>query len=128
MATLMTDPPSTDVVTSEELAAVETLAAEADAPTVESVVARGRLEALGLSLLPRIVRVHRRVCDERDSGLLTDDLVAPAVAKAEAAAHAKGRREAIEKACKVAREWCDERDASGMADQLKAWLARGSQS
>ncbi len=93
-----------DEVTAAELDRVARLAEGArDGLKPEFWPSREALQALGLTLLPRLARTHRRVCDERDTGLLTDDLVAPAVAKAEAAAHARGRREAVEEAAAALR-------------------------
>ena len=70
---------------------------------IEADEAREELENMAPDLLPRLVKAYRRVCAERDSGILTDDLVGSAVAKAEQDAYRRGRREAIEEAAGLAR-------------------------
>lgn len=90
----------------------------------------GVAEQRALKLLPRLARAYRRVCEERDSGLLTDDLVAPAVAKAEADAYARGRREAVEEAARYLREVAEGKEDS-VIDAAADWIemnerARGS--
>ncbi len=106
-------------VTAAELDRVARLAEGArDGLKSEFWPSREALQALGLTLLPRLARTHRRVRDERDTGLLTDDLVAPAVVKAERAAYDKGRREAIEEAARRLRVLRDERAGSGRTEAV----------
>lgn len=108
-----------NMVTPDELNDVEALDSvvrAADEETSDSHSARARLRNKGVTLLPRLVRAHRRVCAERDSGIPTDDLVGSAVAKAEQDAYRRGRREAIEEAARYLRAFSKEATSNGLED------------
>lgn len=72
-----------------------------------------RFIAAARTLLPRLARALRAAIGDPESYAYQQG-------------HARGRREAIEEAIRVAREWTSTRDADVMAELLNAWLARGS--